>query len=148
MVFERELRHAIRRLPPEVAVWMSRALRSGWFSLTAGTYESGGPGASVCPITAAAKMAGAWADGSIAEGHEAWGTPDEPSSEVEDFAAYFDLLADDAGLHRAIKIVRAELDRRRPGVRSLGSVEARSVGGSLPALPSSEALVADTLQRP
>ena len=88
---------------------MSRALRSGWFSLTAGTYESGGPGASVCPITAAAKMAGAWADGAIAERHEAWGTPGGPSPEVEDFAAYFDLCVEEASLDRAIGIVLATL---------------------------------------
>lgn len=95
----------MRRLPPDVAVWMSRAVRSGWFTLTAGAYERGGPGGSACPITAAAKMAGAWADGSIAEGHEAWGTPEGPSPEVEDFAAYFDLCADEGGLDRAIGIV-------------------------------------------
>ena len=112
-VFEQELRHAIRGLPPEVAMWMSRALRSGWFSLTAGTYESGGPGGAVCPITAAAKMAGAWADGAIAEGYEAWGNPDGPSPEVEEFAAYFDLFADDADVDQAIGIV-AEMLVKRP----------------------------------
>lgn len=105
MIFDRELRGAVRGLPPDIAVWMSRAVRGGWFSLTAGAYESGGPGGSACPITAAAKMAGAWVDGAIAEGHEAWGTPEGPSGEVEDFAAYFDLCADEAGLDRAIGIV-------------------------------------------
>jgi hypothetical protein len=87
---------------------MLRALRSGWFSLTARTYESGGPGALRLPDHGGREMAGAWADGAIAGGHEAWGTPEGPSPEVEDFAAYFDILADEAGLHRAVKIVRAE----------------------------------------
>jgi hypothetical protein len=95
----------VRRLPDDLGVWMSRAVRSGWFSLAAGVYENGGPGGAVCPIAAAATIAGAWVDGAIAEGHEAWGTPEEPSPEVEDFAAYFDLCAEEAGLDRAIGIV-------------------------------------------
>lgn len=99
----------MRRLPSDVAVWASRAIRSGWFSLAAGTYENGGPGGSVCPIAAAATMAGAWSNGAITEGHEAWGTPEGPSLEVEDFAAYFDLCAADAGLDYAIRLVSETL---------------------------------------
>jgi hypothetical protein len=109
LVFDRELREAVRRLPSDVAMWMSRAFRSGWFRMAAGAYEGGGGGESVCPITAAARMAGAWLDGGIADGHEAWGTPDGPSPEVEDFAAYFDLCAEEAGLDRAIGIVLVTL---------------------------------------
>lgn len=104
MMFEQELRAAVGLLPGDLRVWMSRALESGWFSITAGSYENGGPGGTVCPIAAAAKLAGAWVDGGI-KGHDRWGTSEGPSPEVEDFAAYFDLCAEEVGLDRAIAIV-------------------------------------------
>ncbi|MGH8571440.1 MAG: hypothetical protein ACREX8_02540, partial [Gammaproteobacteria bacterium] len=118
MTFDRELRGAVRRLPPDVAVWTSRAIRSGWFSLAPGVYEDGGPGGAVCPIAAGATMAGAWVNGGIAEGHEAWGTPQGPSPEVEDFAAYFDLCAEEAGIrtepHRSGRRRRPRPHRSHP----------------------------------
>lgn len=109
VTFERELRAAIRLLPGDLALWMYRALRSGWFSIEAGAYQDGGPGGAVCPIAAAATMAGAWVEGGIAEGHEAWGTPEAPSPEVENFAAYFDLCAEEIGLDEAIAILSETL---------------------------------------
>lgn len=109
MTFEHELRGAVRLLPGDLALWMSRALRGGWFSLTASAYENGGPGGAVCPIAAAAMLAGAWVDGGIGDGHEEWGTVEGPSPEVEDFAAYFDICTEEVGLDQTIAIVSEAL---------------------------------------
>jgi hypothetical protein len=108
MNLEMHLRLAAGSLPDAVALWTHRAVRSGWFPLGHGSYD----GATVCPIAAGAKLAGIWEDGAIASGHPDWGDPDRPSEEVEEFAAWFDLVAEDEGLGRAINIAQGELDRR------------------------------------
>ena len=56
-----------------------------------------GPGGAKCPVAAAATLAGVWRDGGI-EGRPRWGDDEEPASAVEDFAAYFDLCADELGI--------------------------------------------------
>lgn len=108
MTFEHDSRGAVRLLPGDLALWMSRALRGGWLSLAAGAYENGGPGGAVCPIAAAAMLAGAWVDGGIGDGHVEWGTAEGPSPEVEDFAAYFDICAEEVGLDQTIAICAEE----------------------------------------
>jgi hypothetical protein len=87
---------------------MRRALDGGWFDIGPGTYD-GGPGGTVCPIAAAAKLAGAWEDGTLRPGWNSWGTPDGPSQLVEDFAAYFDLYAAEVGLEPALALVMDSL---------------------------------------
>lgn len=109
-MYARELRRAALNLHPDVARWVILALDSGWFRIEAGAYEHGAPGGAVCPIVAAATMAGAWRDGHLLPGNEAWGRPDRPSQEVEDFAAYFDLCAEELGTTAAIDTVRGALD--------------------------------------
>jgi hypothetical protein len=106
--FDSELRLSARRLPSDLRLWMRRALESGWFDIGPGDYD-GGPGGTVCPITAAAKLAGAWEDGAVAPGWDSWGTPDGPSERVEDFAAFFDLCTQDSGVEYAIGIVEEAL---------------------------------------
>jgi hypothetical protein len=93
-------------LPADLRLWMGRALDSGWFEIGPGDYD-GGPGGTVCPIAAAAKLAGAWQDGGIAPGWDSWGTPEQPSELVEDFAAYFDLVAEDRGIDYAVAVTRS-----------------------------------------
>lgn len=105
--FEGDLRMATRHLPGDLRSWMHRALGSGWFDITSGEYYSGG--GTRCPVGAAASMAGVWIDGGIV-GKPEWGTPEEPGPEVEDFAAYFDLVSEDIGLDEALAIVTKELD--------------------------------------
>lgn len=106
-LFRSELRMATRRLPADLRTWMRRSLDSGWFDITSGDYDSGN--GSRCPVGAAATMAGAWVDGGIV-GRPEWGTLDEPALEVEDFAAYFDLVSEDFGVDEALALVRQELD--------------------------------------
>ena len=106
-IFEGELRMATGQLPTDLRTWMRLALDSGWFDITSGSYDSGGE--SHCPVAAAATLAGAWVNGGIV-GKPEWGTPDEPGPEVENFAAYFDLVAEDVGLGAALAIMTPELD--------------------------------------
>jgi len=109
-MFSEELRCAALNLPTDVARWVLRALNSDWFRIEPGAYEEGGPGGAVCPIVAAATMAGIWGEGKLLPGNQAWGSPKCPTSEVEDFAAYFDLCAEESGTPTAIDTVRAALD--------------------------------------
>jgi hypothetical protein len=104
-----ELRRATLNLDPEIGRWMIRALDSDWFRVEPGAYEHGGPGGTVCPIVAAATMAGAWSHGQLLPGNPVWGTPDRPTTQVEEFAAYFDLCAEDSGTATAIRTVRRAL---------------------------------------
>jgi hypothetical protein len=107
--FGPHLRAAVRTLPGDLRIWMNRAFNSGWFDIGPGAYD-GGPGGSVCPVVAAAKLAGAWDGDGMKPGWKTWGTPDEPSASVEDFAAYFDLFSSEAGVKAAVETVRSALD--------------------------------------
>ena len=94
--------------------------RIGWqrpaerlFRLAAGTYEDPGNG-TVCPVVAAAKLAGVWVNGELAAGNPDWGTPTDPTAEIEDFAGYFDLCVEELGLAQTIEIVRRTLSQATP----------------------------------
>ena len=97
-------------LHPDVSLWVIRAMDSDWFRIEPGAYDHRGPGGAVCPIVAAATLAGSWNDGQLLQGNPMWGTPERPTNEVEDFAAYFDLCAEELGTAGAIECVRAALD--------------------------------------
>src|SRR4051794_38053201 len=87
---------ATRALPDTIAAWMRRALEAGEYRIAPWAYETD---VAVCPVVAAAMCAGVWEDdGAIAAGHPAWGTPDGPSDEVEEFAAWFDLCSEIHGV--------------------------------------------------
>jgi len=106
--YDGELRRAASALPPGVRRWIGRAIDSGSFPVEAGIYD-GGPGGSVCPFVAGAMMAGVWSDGRVLAGNPEWGAPSGPTPEIEDFAAYFDLCAEDSGTAQAIETVRGAL---------------------------------------
>lgn len=78
----------------------------GDYNIGAGTWQSE---LAVCPLAAGALWAGVWEDGAITDGAPDWGTPDGPSAEVEEFAAWFDICADDDGLDVAVEVVRVAL---------------------------------------
>lgn len=42
-MFENHLIHATHNIPPGPKVWISRALRSGWFNIEAGAYDDSSP---------------------------------------------------------------------------------------------------------
>lgn len=108
MSFESELRAATEGLPPTIRVWLTRALRSGWYAIGPGAYD-GGDGGRVCPIVAAAKMAGVWGAEGLRPDNPLWGTVDHPSPAVEEFAAYFDLCAEQLGTPAALAVVTESL---------------------------------------
>jgi hypothetical protein len=87
---------------------MRVALRSGGFHIGIGRWQDG-PGEAVCPITAAAITIGVWRNGHCADGGPDWGTQDQPSETVMEFAVCFDLAADELGLDRAVTTVRSAL---------------------------------------
>lgn len=99
---EQELADATIALSDEIASAMLAALESGDYSIGATTFESE---LAVCPIVAAAKTLGIWINGGVAAGNPVWGTGDEMSSDVEEFAGWFDLCAQEQGLHVAIAVV-------------------------------------------
>ncbi len=103
---ERELRIAVASLPPSVRRAMSVALASGWYSIEPGGYESA---TGVCPIVAAAKIAGFWRDGHSADGGPEWGTETEPSPPCFEFAVCFDMYSEVAGTNTALDLVLEEL---------------------------------------
>lgn len=114
-MFIDELRGAALTLPIDVSRWVIRALDSDWFRIEPGAYERGGAGGGVCPIVAGATLAGIWRDGRLLPGNPVWGTPERPADEVEEFAAYFDLCAEESGTAQAIEAVRgafAAMSRR------------------------------------
>ena len=119
-MYEERLIQATQNMPPATKVWISRALRSGWFDIEPGDYD-GRPRGGVCPYTAGAILAGAWADGRPKPGYPDWGPENEPCSEVEDFAAYFDLCADELGTDRALQIIQEELSSDKAPARSESS---------------------------
>lgn len=108
-----DLSLATRALPACVARPMRVALDTGGFRFGPKSYEND---LTVCPITAAAKLAGVWSQGAIIDGHPDWGTPDGPSEAVEDFAAYFDLCCEGFGLDAALETAREALDADEPSV--------------------------------
>jgi len=81
---------------------MRRAVASGWFHIEPGVYESN---TGVCPLVAAAKMAGVWRDGHAADGGPDWGSDTEPSVPCFVFAVSFDLYSEEAGIDRALEVV-------------------------------------------
>jgi hypothetical protein len=109
-MFDDELRRAALNLHPSVRWWMIRALDNDWFRIEPGAYEDVGSRGAMCPIVAAATLAGIWWDGRLLPGNPVWGTPERPANEVEDFAVYFDLCAEDSGTGQAIETVREALD--------------------------------------
>jgi hypothetical protein len=109
-MYETELRRAVRALPADLRRWMAVALRQRKFAICSGQWQ-GSDDESMCPVAAAADLAGAWGSDGIAPGWAAWGGPDGPSEAVEDFAAWFDLLSGETGLGRAVLVVRFELER-------------------------------------
>lgn len=116
-MFVAELRLATLRLPRGPALWVRRALKSGWFVIEPGDYE--GSGGEKCPAIAGATMAGVWHDGRLLAGHPEWGSPNSPSPELEDFAAYFDLCAEELGTAAALAVVVEALrpiSSRRPAL--------------------------------
>lgn len=90
---------------------MRVALRSGWFQIDTGSWQDG-PGGAVCPITAAAMTVGVWRDGHCADGGPEWGSQEQPSEAVMEFAVCFDLAAEQLGLVRAVTTVRSALGER------------------------------------
>ena len=104
---ERELRIAVASLPPSVRRAMSVALASGWYSIEPGHYESA---TGVCPLVAAAKIAGFWRDGHSADGGPEWGTETEPSPPCFEFAVCFYMYAEVAGATRAVEVVLQGLE--------------------------------------
>lgn len=135
MIFEGELRAATRALPSDLRAWMRMAVLERAAALCFGEYEDSDGG--VCPVVAAAKLAGAWEGGRIVDGFETWGGPDGPTERVEDFVAYFDLVSDGKGVEHALGVVRSEIrlreEKEKPRRRVLagachrgrGSVERR-----------------------
>ena len=111
-MYEHLLARATHNLPPTPKIWISRALRSGWFNIEPGDYD-GRPHLGVCPVVAGAILAGAWADGHPKPGYPDWGPEDGPRPEVEEFAAYFDLCADELGTDEALRIIQDELSKDR-----------------------------------
>lgn len=108
-MYEQHLTAAVRGLGAETRRWLGRALRSGWYRIGAGAYDDGQDGTR-CPIAAAALMAGIWSDGGIVDGYPEWGTPENPSPAVEDFAAYFDLFSSERGVMAAVDTVQKALE--------------------------------------
>lgn len=111
-MFEPELLRVTKNLPSPIAVSMARAIRSGWFEIGSGDYEAG-HGRTVCPVVAAAMLAEVWRDGRLLPGNELWGTETGPSEVVEDFASYFDLCTEEAGIEVAVQVVAEGLAETR-----------------------------------
>src|SRR4051794_31961758 len=71
-MYEQEaLGAAARALPGVIASWMQIALEDRKYRIGPYAYETD---LTVCPIVAAAKVAGIWHEGVLVEGHPAWGT--------------------------------------------------------------------------
>jgi len=104
-----DLRTATALLPDPVRRAMRLALRSGWYRIEPGSWESA---TAVCPLAAAAKVAGVWRDGHAADGGALWGDEHEPAITGFAFAVAFDLYAEEAGTDAAIELLLEELDPR------------------------------------
>lgn len=104
--YVQELRRATAVLPSGVRRWMARAFDSTWFQIEPGAYDAGHRGGHVCPFVAAAMLAGVWSRGEVLPGNPDWGSPDGPTAEIEDFAAYFDLCSEQIGTLAATDVIR------------------------------------------
>ena len=98
---------AIQHLPGEIRAGLSIALATGRHRIGAFSYAND---LTVCPIVAAAREAGVWNGDHIAPGNPAWGTPEGPSPEVEEFAAWFDLCCEADGIAATLERVRGALE--------------------------------------
>lgn len=110
----RALAKATSRLAAPIRLYLALALNSDCFRLGPKSYESD---LTVCPIAAAAKLAGVWENQAIATGHPEWGTPEAPSAEVEDFAAWFDICCEEHGLTIALQVIGTALGATSRAVR-------------------------------
>lgn len=59
-------------------------------------------------------MAGLWRGGRLRPGHPEWGSEEGPSEPIEDFAAYFDLCAEELGSAEAMAIALEALEENAP----------------------------------
>jgi len=103
---EFDLRQAVTFLPEPVRRAMLLGLRSGWYVIKAEGYESP---TGMCPLVAAAKIAGVWRDGHAADGGVDWGDETRPNKRCFEFAVAFDLYAGEVGTAVAVDVVLAEL---------------------------------------
>lgn len=103
---QENLERAAEQLPLEIQAWLRIAFQSGRHRIGAFSYASE---LAVCPVVAAAQEAGVWDVDHVVAGHPAWGTPEGASEEVEEFAAWFDLAAEAAGLGAALNVVAGSL---------------------------------------
>lgn len=110
-LFRSDLLLATYELPEPVRQAMWLALRSGWYRVRPGSWENE---EGVCPFTAAAMVAGVWHDGHVANCGPEWGTEEEPTEAVFEFAVSFDLCAEEIGADRAVQLVLEECARSRP----------------------------------
>jgi hypothetical protein len=107
---------------------MKIALDSGRFRIGAMSYETE---LAVCPIAAAAKTAGVWVEGSPRAGGPTWGTEGGPSHEVEDFVAWFDIVAEHTGLDVALADVRLALSSLgEPATDRVTTARPRRISGT------------------
>ena len=101
-----ELLLALYRLPADIRTWLRAAIGLRAHRIAPFSYAND---LTVCPIVAAAQEAGVWMGDHVAPGHAAWGTPEGPSLEVEDFAAWFDLACEHHGVASTIELLQREL---------------------------------------
>lgn len=106
MTTQMHLTRAVRSLPSEITNAMDAALGAGHFRIGPGAWETD---LTVCPIVAAAKCAGVWHDGQLLREHPIWGSEDDPAPEVVEFAAWFDVCAEELGTRGAVDLVRETL---------------------------------------
>lgn len=109
---EQHLAAATCALPETIAASMLIALKRSELRIGAFAYETE---LLVCPLAVAARTAGVWHDGWPAFGGPLWGGEDGPTAAMEEFAAWFDICAQERGLDEAVAIVRAALAARRTG---------------------------------
>lgn len=101
-----ELLLALYRLPADIRTWLRAAIGLRAHRIAPFSYAND---LTVCPIVAAAQEAGIWMSEHVAPGHAAWGTPEGPSLEVEDFAAWFDLACERHGVASTIELLQRQL---------------------------------------
>lgn len=104
-----DLRVATSLLPDPIRRAMWLALRSGWYRIEAGFWETDD---GLCPLAAAARVAGVWRNGVFAGHGPEWGDEHEPSVEAWDFAISFDVCAWELGTAAAVELVLSELEAR------------------------------------
>lgn len=104
-----QLSLAVYGLPTRIATSMHVALAHGSFPIAPRSYEND---LTVCPIVAAAKVAGVWQDRAPTPAGWEWGTAEAAAPEVEEFAAWFDICCEDEGVEVALDRVRGELELR------------------------------------